>query len=139
MRTIWASDELEGQLNFPHARGVIRIERHVTNLDGASPRHEVSFGITSLSATERGAPKRLLGLQRGHWTIENGLHWVRDVTYDEDRSQVRKGNGPQAMASLRNLAISVLRLARAQSIAKAVRYCARNLRACMRLIGLQAL
>lgn len=74
---------------------------------------------------------------RGHWTIENGLHYVRDVTFDEDRSQVRKGKGPRVMATLRNLAISVLNLAGASSIAKATRWCNRNLDACLRLIGLK--
>jgi hypothetical protein len=51
----------------------------------------------------------LLELNRGHWCIENRLHWVRDVTFDEDRSQVRKGHGPQVLASLRNFVIAVLR------------------------------
>ena len=73
---------------------------------------------------------------RGHWTVENRLHWVRDVTFDEDRSQIRKGNGPRVMAGLRNLAISVLRLAGARYIAKAVRWCARDVERCLRLIGL---
>lgn len=68
--------------------------------------------------------------------MENRLHWVRDVTFDEDRSQVRKGNGPRVMASLRNLAISVLRLAGARYVAKAVRWCSRNVQGCLRLIGL---
>lgn len=58
---------------------------------------------------------------RAHWTIENRLHWVRDVTFDEDRSQVRRGAGPQVMATLRNLAISLLRLAGAPFIAPALR------------------
>jgi len=64
------------------------------------------------------------------------LHWVRDVTFDEDRSQVRKGNGPRVMATLRNLAISMLRLAGADSIAKATRWCSRQATRCSRLIGL---
>jgi hypothetical protein len=69
--------------------------------------------------------------------VENRLHWVRDVTYDEDRSQIRKGQGPRVMATLRNLAISVLRLAGAQYIAKATRWCGRHVEACLRLIGLR--
>ena len=69
-------------------------------------------------------------------TIENGLHWVRDVTFDEDRSQVRKGKGPQVMATLRNLAISILRLAGALGVARALRWCARDHRRVMRLVGL---
>jgi len=62
---------------------------------------------------------------------------VRDVTFDEDRSQVRKGSGPRVMATLRNLAISVLNIAGATSIAKATRWCCRNVAACLRLIGLK--
>ena len=59
---------------------------------------------------------------RGQWEIENRLHWVRDVTFDEDRSQVRKGSGPQVMASLRNLSISLLRMSGVTNIASATRH-----------------
>jgi hypothetical protein len=83
------------------------------------------------------AAEALLMLERGHWTVENRLHWVRDVTYDEDRSQIRKKNGPRTMASLRNMAISVLRLSGVRYIAKALRWCARHLEGCLRLIGLR--
>ena len=58
---------------------------------------------------------------RGHWGIENRVHWVRDVTFDEDRSQVRTGSAPQIMAALRNLTISVIRLAGETNIAAALR------------------
>jgi hypothetical protein len=74
---------------------------------------------------------------RGHWIIENGVHWVRDVVFDEDRSQIRKNNGPRVMATLRNLAMSILRLGGARSIAKATRWCHRHVDACLRLIGLE--
>jgi hypothetical protein len=77
-----------------------------------------------------------MALGRGHWTVENRLHWVRDVTFDEDRSQVRTGNGPRVMATLRNVAISILRLAGADCIAKATRMCMRDMNRCLRLIGL---
>jgi len=96
----------------------------------------VVYGVTSHTGTATAAAEKLLRLVRGHWTIENRLHWVRDVTFDEDRSQTRKGNGPQVMATLRNLAISVLRLAGADSIAKAIRWCGRRVESCLRLIGL---
>jgi hypothetical protein len=62
---------------------------------------------------------------RGHWGIEDRLHWVRDTDYDEDRSQVRTAAGPQIMAGLRNLAMTILRLAGTASIA-AIRYQARR-------------
>lgn len=135
MRKIWLTDELQDYTDFPHAQVAFRLERHVTDLDGGHPRTERVYGITSRPGTSRTAGQRLLGLVRHHWTIENRLHWVRDVTFDEDRSQIRKGAGPQAMASLRNLAISVLRLAGAANIAKALRWCARHLDATLRLIG----
>ena len=113
-----------------------RLDRHVTNLDGTEPQHERVYGITSHVGTDPEAAEKILALVRGHWRIENSLHWVRDVTFDEDRSQVRKGNGPRVMATLRNLAISVLRLAGATSIAKSTRWLCRNVNACFRLIGL---
>ncbi|HVM13175.1 MAG TPA: ISAs1 family transposase, partial [Egibacteraceae bacterium] len=61
-----------------------------------------------------------------HWGIENRLHWVRDVTFDEDRSTVRTGHAPHVMAALRNLAITTLRLAGATNIAAALRHHARD-------------
>jgi len=84
---------------------VFLVERITTDLQGKVVRGrkstvEWSFGVTSLG-TEQADPARLLELNRGHWEIENRLHHVRDVTYDEDRSQVRRGNRPHAMASLR--------------------------------------
>jgi len=83
-------------------------------------RRETSYGVTSLPPAQA-SPARLLALVRAHWTIENRLHWVRDVTFDEDRSRIRRGAGPQVMATLRNLAISLLRLAGAPLIAPALR------------------
>ena len=78
----------------------------------------------------------MLELNRGHWSIENRVHWVRDVTFDEDRSQVRKGAAAQVMACLRNVALSVLRRAGATNIAAALRHCAGNIPKVLRLIGL---
>ncbi|TFH65031.1 MAG: ISAs1 family transposase [Gemmatimonadales bacterium] len=134
-RQIWVSSDLAGYLDFPHCQQVFRIERTVTKLDGTPMRHEVVFGVTSLRAAE-GSPRRLLELNRGHWGIENRLHWVRDVTFDEDRSQVRKGAGAQAMAALRNLTIGLLRRAGATNIAAALRHCIQHAEKTLRLIGL---
>jgi predicted transposase YbfD/YdcC len=86
-------------------------------------RHRVP--ITSLTgfAADPGLLARWI---RGHWGIENRLHRVRDMTYDEDRSQVRTGHGPQVMAAFRNLAITTLRLSGATNIAAALRHHARD-------------
>lgn len=99
---------------------VFRLQRQVTDLGTGTARREAVYGVTSL-APAQASPARLLALVRAHWTIENRLHWVRDVTFDEDRSQIRRGAGPQVMATLRNLAISLLRLAGAPFIAPALR------------------
>jgi hypothetical protein len=83
-------------------------------------RTETVYAITDLAPHEA-RPEELAAWIRGHWQIENGLHWVRDVTFAEDLSQVRTGTAPQVMASLRNLAISLHRLAGATNIAKGPR------------------
>jgi predicted transposase YbfD/YdcC len=85
---------------------------------------------------DRADPARLLGLLRGHWEIENRLHWVRDVTYDEDHSQVRTGHGPQVMATLRNLAISLLRQAGHHNIARGLRWAGRDATRAFGLLGI---
>ena len=78
---------------------------------------------------------RLLRLNRGHWSIENRSHYVRDFTYDEDRSQVRTANGPNSMASLRNFAISLLRLSGINTIASKLREIAARPHLAFKLIG----
>jgi hypothetical protein len=95
----------------------------------------VTYGITSLTP-QKAKPARLLDLNRNQWSIENKLHWVRDVTFDEDRSRVRKKSGPHVMASLRNLTISLLRMAGTCNIAKALRTCSWNKTKPLRIIGL---
>ena len=94
---------------------------------------ETVYLITSL-VEERADPQRLLALNRGHWAIENRLHWVRDVTFDEDRSQVRTRQGPRLMASLRNLAISLLRLIGTANIAAKLRELAAKPHKILRLL-----
>lgn len=115
-------------IDFAGAAQVAQVRRTVTTKDKSGKKQktvEVVYLITS--ATHRDAPPAVLASWvRGHWCIENRLHWVRDVTYDEDRSQVRTRNAPHVMASLRNTAIGVLRLAGWDNIAAALRHHARN-------------
>jgi len=112
-------------LAFPHAAQAIQIVRRRRPLAGTKRTAETVYAITSLTVIQA-RPGQLARYARGHWGIEDRLHWVRDVTYDEDRSQVRTGNGPRVMASLRNLAIAILRLTGYTSIAAALRYHARQ-------------
>jgi hypothetical protein len=88
-------------------------------------RRATSSSLTSLPF-EQTRPARLADLLRGHWTIENGLHWVRDVTFAEDASQVRTGNAPTVMAALRNLVVGVLSRAGPLNVAAALRRHARD-------------
>jgi predicted transposase YbfD/YdcC len=97
---------------------------------------EVVYGVSSLSKDKAGA-ERLLELNRGHWEIENRLFWVRDVTFDEDRSRVRKKNGTEIMSSLRNLAISLIRIKRDfRYIPSALRHFSMHIDKAMMLLGI---
>lgn len=110
-------------VGFAGAAQIAQVRRTVTRAGKKSV--EVVYLITS--ANHQAAPPRTLAAWvQGHWGIENRLHWVRDVTFDEDRSQIRTGNAPQVMATIRNTAISLLRLAGTTSIAKALRHHARH-------------
>lgn len=95
---------------FPGARQAFRLRRDVGGLDGIWDTKEIIHGITSLPADLAG-PAQLNHYQRQHWTVENRLHWTRDVTFGEDKSQVRTGTAPRALACFRNLAINTIRLA----------------------------
>lgn len=117
--------EIAGGIGFPHAVQVLRLTRTVTDRKTGKRHTETVYAVTSLSITDA-APTQIASWLRGHWAIENRLHWVRDVTYAEDHSQIRSGNGPQVMATLRNTAIGLLRLDGHDNIAKALRHNARN-------------
>jgi predicted transposase YbfD/YdcC len=123
-------------IEFPHAAQAIQIRRRRRRLD--EPRRfttETVYAITDLQA-HQARPWQLADWIRGHWSIENKIHWVRDVTYDEDRSQIRTGTGPQVMAALRNAAIGALRLAGITNIAAAARHHARNANRPLALLGI---
>ena len=113
----------------------MRASREVYKLDGSVRSCQAVYGLTSLTPGKMGPP-RLAGHVRGHWSIQNTLHWVRDVTFDEDRSQVRVGSGPRVMATLRNLAISALRLAGQTNIARGLRWASRDPARALALLGL---
>ena len=134
-RSIQTSTVLKGYTDFPYLEQVFKIDRVTTDLNGENKSEETNYYITSLSPEEANTPT-LLNLTRGHWQIENSLHWVRDVTFDEDRSQIRTDNGPRVMATLRNLAISLFRLNGFDNIAKAIRTFSRKMDRPIQLVGL---
>lgn len=111
---------------------MFRIERESVQLSTGKARAETVYGVTSLGP-DAAPPGRLMALIRGHWTVENRSHYVRDVTFDEDRSQIRRG--AQQMACLRNLAISLLRLSGYESVAEGIRACMWRPAMAMTIIG----
>jgi predicted transposase YbfD/YdcC len=119
IRSLRVSSELKGYSDWPGLEQVFEIRRR---WQSKGQWHEaVRYGVTSLPA-RIALPERLLKLKRGHWIIENGLHYVKDVTMGEDKSTVHADNGPQIMAALRNTALSLLRRAGCSTIAARMRY-----------------
>lgn len=108
------------RIGFPHAAQTLRITRGRAEHGTGEKTGEQVYAITSLPPGQADAAQ-LAELVRGHWGIENRLHWVRDTAYREDASQVRTGNAAHIMASLRNLAINILRLAGHTNVAATLR------------------
>jgi predicted transposase YbfD/YdcC len=152
VRTIKVMDAPPG-LGFPHAAQVFLLERHTTREErkrakgkGSRGKHETVevktavavFGVTSMSAREA-APEHLAAYVRGHWSIENKIHYVRDVTFREDDSQVKTGSRPRVMATLRNLAISLIRQAGYTAIAPTIRKIKHSTPLLLAILGLRPL
>lgn len=106
-RMITVSSMLADYTPWPGLAQVFRLERRVTDRLGRE-RREVRYGVTSLP-TGSAPPARLLAIVRAHWGIENGLHDRRDVSLDEDASLLRRGQGPQVLATLNNAVIGLIR------------------------------
>jgi len=133
---------------FPGAAQVFLLERYITRTvrkrtKKSSRKYRkvqvtsavAVLGITSLSAREAG-PEQLAAYVRGHWSIENKIHWVRDVTFREDASQVKTGSRFRIMATLRNLVIGLIRQAGYTKIAATIRRIRRDPRLLFRIMGL---
>lgn len=118
-----AGEEEEKTGDWPGLGQVCRLHREVEYVSGRRAGEctsEWAYALTSLTPT-RANPPRLLQVWRGQWQIENGLHYVRDVTLGEDASQIRCGQGPAVFAAVRNAALGLMRLARQPNVAAAQR------------------
>ena len=127
-RRIWCSTALNDYLDFPHAGQVFLVERESIDKNTSVLRLETALGITSRTP-QQASPKRVLAVNRGHWSIES-VHYIIDWNYDEDRSQIRTGFGPENITRLRRFAIGILKSFQkpAQSIAAMMRKLAFNTR-----------
>jgi predicted transposase YbfD/YdcC len=126
-RKIWTTTELNGYLNFPYVGQAYLIERRSTQKRTGETSWEIAYGITS-RPPEQADPQRVLKVNRGHWTIENGCHYVIDWNYDEDRSRIRTGHGPENMTRLRRFAVGLIKSKGVRSVAQKMRELNRNVR-----------
>ncbi|HEV2125844.1 MAG TPA: ISAs1 family transposase [Chloroflexota bacterium] len=133
VREIRVSSELAEYLDWPYLQQVFEVRR--TWIRKGVTKQEVHYGITSLPQTVA-SPEQVLRLKRGHWGIENRLHYVKDVTLREDASTIHCGTGPDIMAMLRTAAVSALRRAGHHRIAARLRHNSRCPDAILALLGL---
>jgi hypothetical protein len=105
--------------NWPGIAQVFQIQRSRRFSDGRVEQ-ETAYGITSLKPLDAGAAK-LLELNRTHWSIENNLHWVRDMVFGEDASRVRRSDSAQLLSAIRNALTHLLSAAKLQNFAAALR------------------
>jgi len=118
-RTIETLTEVPPWLNWPGAKQVCRLTRTRTINNMTSV--EIVLAITSLTRL-RASAEKLLDISRQHWSIENRLHFVRDVSFGEDACRVRSGHAPQNLAALRNLCLGLVRRTRFRYVPDAIRH-----------------
>jgi predicted transposase YbfD/YdcC len=133
VRQIAVSSELNGYSDWPQLAQVFEIKRQWQSK--GEWRSETHYGLTSLPA-HLADPSRLLAIRRGHWGIENQLHWVRDVVLGEDASTVHVGSGPQVLSALRNAVLSLMRRAGHSQIRATLRANSRQPKRALVLLGL---
>jgi predicted transposase YbfD/YdcC len=123
LRTLRATTDLTAYRAWPHLAQVLRIERRWR--ERGSAKRCVHYVLTSLPP-DRADEATLLRLKRGPWTIENRLHWLKDVIFGQDASLIHAGQGPRVMSLLRDLALNLLRLAGLAQIAATLRSYSRH-------------
>lgn len=124
-------------IRFPHAEQAIQIIRKSRKQGHKTWHTETVYAVTSLP-THLASPPQLAAVIRGHWSIENALHWRRDVVWQEDKSQIRTANSPHVMAILRNIAITLLKRAGYKNIAKATRKLRNHPDQALKIVGLNS-
>lgn len=132
-RTLTASTGLNEYLDWPHLGQVFEVKRETTILNTGKTRSEVVYGITSHKAEVAGAAK-LLELNRGHWGIENGSHYRRDVTFKEDKVRMKSYIAAEVLAVFNNLAITVIHNQGWENAAQARRHYNANIGKALTLI-----
>jgi predicted transposase YbfD/YdcC len=127
-RKIWVSTELNDYLDFPHVGQAFVVERERIDKKTQKVSAETVYGITSRTPDQANA-HHVLKTNRGHWCIENSCHYILDWNYDEDRSRIRTGHGPENLARLRRFAIGLIKSKGVTSVAQKMRELTMNVRA----------
>ena len=127
-RKIWSTSDLNNYLYFPHVGQAFMIERSTTNKKSGKETREVAYGITS-KTPQLASASQVLEDNRGHWSIENKCHYIIDWNYDEDRSRIRTGNGPENITRLRRFAVGIIKSKGVRSVSQKMRQLAQNTRA----------
>lgn len=125
-RSIRVASVNPSEFRFPHLSQIAIINRTTTKLNSSPMRKPETVGIVTSMNSSQASARELLEYNIDYWTIENKLHYVLDVTFGEDRSRIRTKNAPLIMASLRNLALSIIRLLEVKEVADACRTFAFN-------------
>jgi predicted transposase YbfD/YdcC len=126
-RKIWITSQLNDHLDFPHVGQAFVIERHRMKKKTGESSCEVVYGITSKTLKEADA-QQVLATNRGHWSIENSCHYIIDWNYDEDRSRIRTGHGPENITRLRRFAVGLIKSKTTVDVAQKMRRLNRNIR-----------
>jgi predicted transposase YbfD/YdcC len=127
IRKIWTTTKLNDYLDFPHVGQAFVVQRESTDKKTGEYSQDIAYGITS-KTPQQADPQRVLATNRGHWTIENSCHYIIDWNYDEDRSRIRTGYGPENSTRLRRFAISIIKSKGVRSVAQKMRELTRNVR-----------
>ena len=126
-RRIWTTDELNDYLDFPHVGQAFVIERERIEKKTGKRSTELAYGIISRTPEQADA-QRVLETNRRHWCIENSCHYIIDWNFDEDRSRIRTGHGPENTTRLRRFAVGIIKSKGVRSVAQKMRQLNRNTR-----------
>jgi predicted transposase YbfD/YdcC len=126
-RAIWTSTRLNDYLEFPGVDQVFVIERTITDKKSGKTTTETVYGITSHTPETADAAK-VLAYNRGHWSIENGCHYILDWNWNEDRCTIRTGHGPENTTALRRFATGIIKARSRDSVSATLQRLARNMR-----------
>lgn len=126
-RKIWVTTELNTCLNFPHVGQALMVKRLTRDKKSGKERADIAYGITS-KPPDLATAQQVLQDNRGHWAIENSCHDIIDWNYDEDRSRIRCGHGPENVTRLRRFAVSIIKRKGVRSVAQKMRELTMNIR-----------